>query len=324
MKLKTFLKKFNFEQREIIVASILFVTAILFWIFNLRLNLEIFYKIYSSLFVIGGFSLLLAFVDGLIIRKIDYSSSSYFKVRKSFKFIIFLIAGLFLFQIWLQNLVIAYSLFAAGLAVALQDVFKNLAGGFFIYFNNVFKVGDRIQVDRVWGDVIDINFMNTSLLEIQNWVEGDQATGRIINLPNSVFITHETYNYTKDHDFIWDEISIPVKYGSDWKQAMAIIKEIIADVSDKYAGKSSKDLEKIQKKYYVANKSLDSNAYVNLTDNWILISGRYITNAKERRITKNTISLRLLDRFKEAGIEVASQTFEVVGLPDIKLKMKKD
>lgn len=320
VKLKKFLKKFYFGQRDMIMSGVLIGTGLLFWAFNFQFQMEVLHRIAVSLFIVGGFSLVLAFLDGLIMEKVDYSSGAYFKVRKGVRFAVYLIAGLFLFQIWLQNLVLAYSLFAAGIAVALQDVFKNLAGGFFIYFNDVFKVGDRIQVDNVWGDVIDINFMNTSLLEIQNWVEGDQATGRIINLPNSAFITHETYNYTKDHHFLWDEIQIPVKYEADWKKAMSIIKEVITEVSGKYAGKSSEDLAKIQKKYYAVNKSLESNVFVSLTDNWIMISGRYITNAKERRVTKNLISLKVLDKFKEAGLEVASQTYEIVGLPEIRVE----
>jgi small-conductance mechanosensitive channel len=111
-----------------------------------------------------------------------------------------------------------------------------------------------------------------------------------------------------------------VKYEADWKKAMSIIKEVITEVSGKYAGKSSEDLAKIQKKYYAVNKSLESNVFVSLTDNWIMISGRYITDAKERRVTKNLISLKVLDKFKEAGLEVASQTYEIVGLPEIRVE----
>ncbi len=85
-----------------------------------------------------------------------------------------------------QSLATVFGLLSAGLAIALQDLIKDMAGWVFILTRTPFKVGDRIQVGDNAGDVVDIRLFQFTLNEIGNWVQADQSTGRVIHINNSV------------------------------------------------------------------------------------------------------------------------------------------
>jgi len=106
-------------------------------------------------------------------------------------------------------------------------VFKNFIGGLMIFINGLYRVGDRIEINQKYGDVIDVGVFYTTLMEMRVWVSGDQNTGRITIFPNGVFLTGTLQNYTRDFDFIWDEIALPITYDSDWHQAANMILEIV-------------------------------------------------------------------------------------------------
>ncbi len=62
---------------------------------------------------------------------------------------------------------------------------------------------------------MDIGVLYTTITEVGEWINGNQATGRLSIIPNSNVLTNNVNNFTKDHNFIWDEISLPITYDSD-------------------------------------------------------------------------------------------------------------
>jgi len=86
-------------------------------------------------------------------------------------------------------------LLSAGIAIALKDVFVNLAGFIFIMWRQPLEVGHRIQIGEVAGDVVDIRPFQFTILEIGNWVDADQSTGRMIHIPNGKIFTENLANY---------------------------------------------------------------------------------------------------------------------------------
>jgi len=109
-------------------------------------------------------------------------------IRKNAVYLVNFLLLLAIIFIWLQrinSLSIFLGFASAGLALALQEVILSIAGWFLIIARHPFEVGDRIELGDVKGDVIDIRVLQTSLLEVGNWVDADQSTGRIVNIPNS-------------------------------------------------------------------------------------------------------------------------------------------
>ncbi|MBU0527602.1 mechanosensitive ion channel family protein [Candidatus Micrarchaeota archaeon] len=262
-------------------------------------------------------------LDKVVADKLDDPKLRY-SFRKAVSFAYVIVLFIAVITIWIPNpeaLFVAYGLMAAGIAVALSDLFKNLAGGVIIFFTKPFSVGDRIEISGEFGDIIDVDIMYTTLMEIREWVDGDQATGRLNIVPNGLILTSVVNNYTKDNEFIWDEIMIPITYNSDWKAASNLMLDTVKKETETIIQKSNKEYSHLLEKYYLRKKPAEPGVFMKLTDNWIQLAVRYMTPARERRTLHNQLSKILLTKFeKSKKIKIASATYEIVGLPQIRLK----
>lgn len=239
--------------------------------------------------------------------------------RKAVSIFSIALSALILASIWVSDpaaLFVAYGLVGAGVAIALQDVFKNFVGGITLFFSSPYQVGDRVEIGGHHGDVIDIGLMYTRILEIQEWVKGDQSTGRIVTIPNGTILGGTATNYTADNTFIWDEITIPITYDSDWERARDLFRGIAEEETETSAEQAAEEIEQIRRKYYLSSRETGPQLFLELTDNWINMHLRFITDVRERRRVHNTISNAILEAAEDADdITIASQTIDIVGFP---------
>jgi len=216
----------------------------------------------------------------------------------------------------LQSLVLGFGLVAAAFTLSMQDVAKNFAGGLNIFINRIYRVGDRIEIGSKKGDVIDIDIFYTTIMEINEWISADQPTGRLSLIPNSYVLSNVTNNYTKDFDFLWDEISFPITYSSDWKAAKMLIIDIINQETGAVEELAKNEISHMERKYFLSKGSTSTEVFLRLTDNWIELTARYVTPVRQRRMIRNIVSQRILEDIeKSESIKIASQTVDIVGFP---------
>jgi small-conductance mechanosensitive channel len=219
-----------------------------------------------------------------------------------------------LITIWIENtqaIVVAYGLIAAGIAISLQDFFKGFAGGILILFNNLYRVGDRVQIGPTFGDVMDIGLFYTTLMETRGWVGGDQATGRIVMVSNAKVMSEDIFNYTKDHSFLWDEIKLHLTYDSNWQ---SLLEPILKMTSTEVAGmteKASSEIERIGEKYYLPRKDVQPMVYVDFDSSWINLNVRFVSEARSRRIISNRLHRKILNEISRLkDVKVAQAQIE--------------
>ena len=262
-------------------------------------------------------------LEDRFISRVSSSERRYY-LSKSFYFIYLVINFIALWIIWvedLQTLLLGFGLVAAAFTISLQDVAKNFVGGLTIFFNNIYRVGDRIEVGAKKGDVIDIDLLYTTVMEMSEWVSADQHTGRISSLPNALVLSNAVNNYTRDFHFLWDEIIVPISYDSDWRAAQSLIMDVVAQETHMVKDNAEEEISHMQQKYYITKGSTDPEVFLKLTDNWIELTARYVTPVRQRRMIRNTVSRRILEEIeKSEGIKIASQTIDIVGFPEIGLK----
>lgn len=141
-------------------------------------------------------------------------------------------------------------------------------------------------MEKETGDVLDINFFYTALMEIQEWVDGDQYTGRLIQIPNGFILNRTVKNYTKDFSFIWDEIYLMLTYDSNWKKGMEIATKIVHETVVPFEATAKNELVKMGGKYFIDQSDVEEKAYLKLTDNWIDLRLRYVVDPRKRRFYK--------------------------------------
>jgi small-conductance mechanosensitive channel len=204
-------------------------------------------------------------------------------------------------------------LFLAGIAISLRDVFSNFIGWLIINSQKGFKHGDRIKIGTiVSGDVIDIGVLRTTLVEIGEWVEADQSTGRLVTVPNSLVLTNSVCNYTEGHDLIWNEFQVCVTFESDWEAAEKIMVAIAqADFEEKREFIIER-LRKVRKRYLLRYNFITPKVYVKIADSGVVLTLRYMVRARRRRTMDDMISREILQRFaREPSIEFAYPTMRL-------------
>ena len=290
------------------------------WFHNHPTTTSIIKYIVWILFVV----VILQFLRRFIKRRIPEPNSRY-KAQKGveiFGYIFLVLLSISYFTGNIKDFTLAIGLFSAGIAITLQELFLSLAGSIYIFLVKVYAPGDRIEINGIKGDVIDIGSIYTTMMEIGQWVSSDNYSGRIVKLSNAFVFKGAIYNYSRDFPFIWDEIEIPVRYGSDTELAKKIIVNVASEVLSEYTVESKKQWESIVRKYYVEDAIVDPTLVITLTDNWITYNLRYIVNYRKRRITKHLLHDSINNKLNATNGEVklASATIEVVRIPEIKVE----
>jgi len=302
-------------RTKLIIISLLLVLTIALWFVQAHyLDSSLSKTFYTVLSLFAIYVVIKVIFEQIIATRIKESKTRYSMKRivSMVSVLVFIAAAIAIWVDNLQALLVSYGVLAAGAAVALQDVFRNFAGGLIIYITGTYHIGDRIEINSKTGDVIDIGIFYTTLLETNEWVKGDQATGRLSIIPNSFVLSGVVNNYTKDHPYIWDEINIPITYDSDWKEALKIIEAAIAVETRDITVKSEESISKLTAKYYLPQKATEPTVFTVLTDNWIEMNIRYTTEARQRRIIKDQIYRNLLSELGQANnVKIASESIDI-------------
>lgn len=189
---------------------------------------------------------------------------------------------------------------SAGIAIALQDPLTNLAGFLFIAVRKPFSVGDRIEIGEHRGDVVDVRMFQFSIIEIGNWVDADQSTGRLIHVPNGLVFKQPTANYTQGFDFIWDELPVTVTFESDWRRAKDILQGLVADLELLAREQAAAQVERAAGKFLVHYEHLTPIVWTAVADHGVTLTARYLCQPRRRRSVSSELWEAVLDAFAVA------------------------
>jgi len=207
--------------------------------------------------------------------------------------------------IWLEglrSLGTFLGLLSAGLAIALKDVVASMAGWIFILWRRPFQLGDRIQIGDRSGDVVDLRLFQFTLLEVGNWVDADQSTGRVIHVPNSLVFTEPLFNYTAQFEFIWNEIPVLVTFESDWRKAKELLQAILDERTGGVVKEAERAMRTASRKFQIQFRTLTPKVYTSVTDSGVLLTLRYICKARERRGRSEELWEAILDVFQDTSV----------------------
>jgi small-conductance mechanosensitive channel len=248
----------------------------------------------------------------IVYRQIEDMSARYWW-RKISSYVIVGLGIILVGSIWFKGIEYAATflgLVAAGLAIALQSPITDVAGWGFILWRRPFGVGDRIQVGDKAGDVIDIRVFQYSLLEIGNWVNADQATGRIMHFPNKTVFSEVVTNYSQEFEFIWHEIPVLITFESNWEKAKTILQDIVNRHSVKLDADVEKQFRHATQRFMIDYETmLAPNVYTLVEASGVLLTLRYLCNYRTRRASENAVWEDILQAFAQApDIEFAYPT----------------
>jgi small-conductance mechanosensitive channel len=268
-------------------------------------------KILKSIIIIAILWLIKIFIVKIIQRNITDVKSRY-RWRKFINSIIIIVIIIIVGSIWykgVQSIATFLGLLSAGIAIALKDVIANIGGWVYIISRSPFEVGDRIQIGTHAGDVIDLSLFEFSILEIGNWVEADQSTGRIIHIPNGKIFTLDLANYDKGFKYIWNEIRVVITFESNWQEAKKILLKIANKKSENITTTVERQIKSAAKKFLIYYKHLTPIVYTDVKDFGVQLTIRHLCETRKRRGYTEAIWEDILKEFsKHEDIDFAYPT----------------
>lgn len=224
-------------------------------------------------------------------------------------------------------------LFSAGLAFALQRVVTSVAAYFVLLRGKTFNVGERIKMGGVRGDVIGLGFIQTTIMEMGEppsvqsedpgmWVQARQYTGRIVTVTNDKIFENPVYNYSRDFPYIWEELRIGIPYRTDKARAEQILLEAARRHTKRTTEMSEECLKEMEQRYSLNRSDLEPRVFWRLTDNWLEMSVRFVTEDHGIRYVKDAMSRDVMKAFEQAGLSIASGTYAILEFPEVNVKMR--
>lgn len=284
-------------------------------------------KIIASLLAVLVVVVLVRYTQRALGRYVENSQRRY-RLKKLVAFGGYVVAILLLsivFSDKLAGLTVLLGVLGAGIAFALQEVIVSVAGWVALSFGRLYDVGDRVQVGGIKGDVIDIGVLRTTLMECGGWINGDQYNGRVVRVANSFIFKEPVYNYSSDFPFLWDEIRIPVRYGSNYEMARQGFQQVLDDLTGEHARQLKGDWRKMTDKYLLEDAQLKPSVSLKMDDNWAEFALRYVVDYKKRRSMKDQISSRILKFIEESGgqIKLGAPSFELASIPPLDVNVQR-
>ena len=254
------------------------------------------------------------------------SSENRYRVRKLITFSTYVVAILLVgvvFSDRLGGFTVAFGVAGAGIAFALQEVIASIAGWVAISFGDFYRVGNRVQLGGITGDVIDVGILRTTLMECGDWVNGDLYNGRIVRVANSFVFKEPVFNYSADFPFLWDEITVPIKYGSDRRLVDEILERAAEKVVLEYTKTARQFWPHMIEKYAIEEAQVEPMVTLVANDNWLEYTLRYVTDFRRRRVTKDKLFREIMDAVdaSKGRVAMASTTIQIVETPPLQVRI---
>lgn len=258
---------------------------------------------------------LLRWASGWVIHHRVQDPKLRYRWRKATGYAIGALGIILIGRVWLEGMqaVVTYlGLLSAGIAVALRDPLVNLFGWIYISWRRPFSVGDRITVEGLTGDVVDVGAFSFALLEVGGWVEADQSTGRIAHVPNGKVFSSPVINYTQSFDYIWHEIPITVTFESDWRKAKETLLAIAHRHADHVSQEAASWIRQASRRFLITYTALTPTVYTKIVESGVRLTLRYLTSPRKRRDTEQAIVEDILEEFaKLPDVDFAYPTWRI-------------
>jgi small-conductance mechanosensitive channel len=285
-------------------------------LFKHAASLSLFWKCLAAVVGIVFIHVTFRLLEQSLPRHFGQADARY-RVRKFVVFSGYVATLLFiaiLFEDRLGRLSFALGVAGAGVAVALQDVLASIAGAFTIGFSKLYEAGDRVQISDTRGDVLDIGLLQTTLMEIGNWVSRDMYSGRIVRIPNSTVLKASVFNYSQGFRFIWDEIKVLFTTTSDCSFAKEMLLRVAEVAIGEYVVEAQTSWKRVSENYRIVKPPLEPTVVLVVNAGSLEFTLDYVVDYTQRSIMKDKLFTRIVEEVANSNgrIEWASSGVTVI------------
>jgi len=205
---------------------------------------------------------------------------------------------------YVEHIMTLISFLSAAFAIAIRDIILNWFCGLYIKIHRPFKIEDRIEVNGIKGDVLDISVLSFDILEVSNKDDFGQSTGVIINLPNSCIFDGPIKNLTKTFKYVWNELDVRIGLYEDINKTKKVLYKIVNEIDDikSIPRKMKNIISDISTSYRIYYNNYDPIIYTKIEDSHITLTLRYLVHPKKARTIMSTIYNKIYEANKNNEI----------------------
>jgi small-conductance mechanosensitive channel len=268
-------------------------------------------KEYIFLTLLSLLSFVIIKIISFILKKIfnTFDRKKGYILYQKCNIVLTIIDVIIIFIIWdsyLDKIITVITFVSAAITLALKDVIFNFFSGLYIHIKKPFNIDDRIEFNGLKGDVVGMNTLDFEVLEIGDYINDEQSTGKVINVPNSYALTYPIKNYGKMFKYIWKEITVKTSLDVD----VDIVKENLIniinsnDVVKAIPNKIKKTMEHLEVDQRIYFNKLDPIIYMKVVDNHIEFYVRYLMHPKKNRYVEDDFWQKVLMLNKEGTLKL--------------------
>jgi len=216
----------------------------------------------------------------------------------------------------LSALATSLGLVSAAIVISIQDLLASFFGWFAIMLGRKFTVGDRLEIDGVRGDVLDIQILRTTLVEVNNWLGVDQPTGRVLFIPNNFIFKSKVFNFSHGHPYIWGKIEVTTTFNTPTASAMALFSKVLEEETRDEFAAARRAAAEMERRYGVEDADYRPKIYTRIGDSGVIFSLIYVCHYRASSSTRNRINRRLIAELEtHKHIQLAYNTLQVLATP---------
>lgn len=214
--------------------------------------------------------------------------------------------------VWLEELKTVTLVLAgvlAGILITGKEVFLGLAGRMSLAVADHYKIGDRVRINGVCGDVINIGLLYTWLLEVDYDHGENQATGRVILLPHMWLTQHSLINSTLGHEYVWDEMELSFPLSVDGQRLVALLTDAASRFLRSEVEEAARNVPRLGRTFAAKDPPVTPIAYARIVlhgsgHQVLAVTVRFACKVRLRRVLHSALTLHLLALLREQGIPV--------------------
>lgn len=253
-------------------------------------------------------------VISLVALPFVYKNESLFLARRLTRYVLVVMAigaiASFLFDD-LSMVAATMGIVSAALVISLQDACSSAFGWVVIMIGSKFGIGDRLQVEDCCGDVIDIQLLRTTLLEVNGWMGCDEPTGRVVLVPNNFIFKSKFFNYSHGHPYIWGKINVTVSFDCAAKAGPLFLRVLGEETASEFIAARTAS-QRMRRRYGVSDAAYEPRVTSAITGNDVIFALFYVAHFRNASRLRDRIELRLIEELaKVPAIQLAVTSIQV-------------
>ncbi len=198
-----------------------------------------------------------------------------------------------------RDLLTVFTILGTGVAITLREALLSVIGWMHLAIRGTYRHGDRIEVNEVQGDVVDVRLLHTTLVEVE--AATHQSTGRLVHIPNHWVLVHPVVNETHGLGYVWAEFAVTVTADSDWQAARDLLESLAEETAPMVEARARERLARLSAEYLVQYSILTPFVYVAVVEKGVQLTLRHLVEVRQRRGIEHAYALAFLDGVKAHG-----------------------